>query len=378
MSFFYNLREKVTKQTLFIYIGVFVLCIASIIFVEHNHFLYERPIAQVADTTVIDTEPLIDGHQNEDELSTQHIEAILQNGDHKGEMIALQNEYSQSGAYDQAYSVGDNLFVILDKEQTEKSLTGSIQDVKRDTYMMYVLWVFIFTLLFIGKKQGFYSIVSLALNAVLLAYALDIYVKHPQISLLLICGITVVLFTVTSLLLVNGRNEKSYAAIIVTLLGTFSALFITWLVMLVTNENGLRYEAMDFLTRPYQLVFMAGLFVGSLGAVMDVAITMSSSIFELYEKDPHIKDAALKASALDIGKDIMGTMTSILFFAYVSGSMPMLILYLKNGTALNFALSLNLSLELARALAGGIGIVLAIPFGLYVSLFFVNRKRAKI
>lgn len=120
MSFFYNLREKVTKQTLFIYIGVFVLCIASIIFVEHNHFLYERPIAQVADTTVIDTEPLIDGHQNEDELSTQHIEAILQNGDHKGEMIALQNEYSQSGAYDQAYSVGDNLFVILDKEQTEK------------------------------------------------------------------------------------------------------------------------------------------------------------------------------------------------------------------------------------------------------------------
>src|SRR5699024_8923786 len=113
-------------------------------------------------------------------------------------------------------------------------------------------------------------------------------------------------------------------------------------------------------------------------AVMDVAITMSSSIFELYEKDPHIKNEALKKSGLDIGKDIMGTMTSIVFFAYVSGTMPMLIIYLKNATALNFALSLNLSLVSARALAGGIGIELAIPIGLYVSIFLVNRKRAKI
>src|SRR5699024_11392972 len=108
------------------------------------------------------------------------------------------------------------------------------------------------------------------------------------------------------------------------------------------------------------------------GVVIDVDTIMSFYVFKLYEKDSTITNQALKTSALDIGKDIMGTMTSILCFAYVSGSMPMLILYLKNGTALNFALSLNLSLELARALAGGIGIVLAIPIGLYVSIFFVN------
>ena len=58
--------------------------------------------------------------------------------------------------------------------------------------------------------------------------------------------------------------------------------------MWLTSENGLRYEEMQFLTRPYRMVFMAGLFVGSLGAVMDVAITMSSSIFGLYEKNNNI------------------------------------------------------------------------------------------
>ena len=110
---------------------------------------------------------------------------------------------------------------------------------------------------------------------------------------------------------------------------------------------------------------------------MDIAITMSSSIFGLYEKNNDISVKALRTSGMEIGKDIMGTMTNILFFVYISGSIPMLILYLNNGSPLAFTFTMNLSLEVARALAGGIGIVLAIPISLYTSIFFVNRKRAK-
>ena len=80
---------------------------------------------------------------------------------------------------------------------------------------------------------------------------------------------------------------------------------------------------------------------------------------------------------MEIGKDIMGTMTNILFFAYISGSIPMLILYFKNASPLGYTLSMNLSLEVARALAGGIGIVLTIPIGLYITIFFINRKKAR-
>ena len=161
----------------------------------------------------------------------------------------------------------------------------------------------------------------------------------------------IILFTVVSLLLVNGLNEKTYAAIIATLLGTFISLLITYLALLVTGENGLRYEELQFITRPYKTVFMAGLFIGSLGAVMDVAITMSSSIFGLYEKDNNISVKALIKSGMEIGKDIMGTMTNILFFAYVSGSIPTLILYFKNASPFGYTLSLNLSLELATCIS---------------------------
>ncbi|MFJ5624905.1 YibE/F family protein [Peribacillus loiseleuriae] len=355
------------------------LCfVASVIFVHHNYSFYERPIAKVIKTNLEDTTEMIDMHNNKDHLFTQQITAEIKNGENKGKIIHLTNQYSSSGAYDQEYRVGNELFVSIDtnsKENTE--LTGSIKDVKRDKFVLYIAWVFIFILLIVGKKQGLFSIISLAVNAVLLSYALDIYLYDPETSLLLICSISVILFTVISLLLVNGFNDKTYAAIIATLLGTFVSLFIAYLVMWVTSGKGLRYEEMQYLTRPYRTVFMAGVFIGSLGAVMDIAITMSSSIFGLYEKNHNISVKALKTSGIDIGKDIMGPMTNILFFAYISGSIPMLILYLKNASPLGFTLSMNLSLELARALAGGIGIVLTIPIGLYTSIYFVNRKRAR-
>ena len=111
---------------------------------------------------------------------------------------------------------------------------------------------------------------------------------------------------------------------------------------------------------------------------MDVAITMSSTVFGLYDKNNHIPIKALIKSGMEVGRDIMGTMTNILFFAYVSGSIPLLILYFKNGSPFGYTLSLNLSLEIARALAGGIGIVLTIPIGLYTTIFFVNRKRKSL
>jgi uncharacterized membrane protein len=373
-----NKLRKLTYKQIFLYTLIMLCFSASVIFVHYNYSFYERPIAKVIETKLEDTTEMTDLYHNKDQLFTQSITAELKNGQEKGKLIHLTNEYSSSGAFDQEYHVGDELFVSIDKNAEENTdLTGSITGVKRDQHVLIVTWIFIFILLLVGKKQGLFSIISLAVNAVLLSYALDVYLDSSDISLLLICSISVILFTVISLLLVNGFNEKTYAAIAATLLATFLSLLVTYLVMRVTSERGLRYEEMQFITRPYKAVFLAGLFIGSLGAVMDVAITMSSSIFGLYEKNNNISVKALKTSGMEIGKDIMGTMTNILFFAYISGSIPMLILYLKNASPWGFTMSMNLSLELARALAGGIGIVLTIPIGLYISIFFINRKRAR-
>lgn len=368
--------KKLTSKQILLYLITISCIIISLIFVYNNYFLYERPIAKVVETNIVDTTEVIDTYKNEDKIFTQEIIAKIKNGEHKNDQIQLKNEYSTSGSYDHPFEAGNDVFIAIDKDSNAQQLTGEITDVKRDKYVVIVAWIFILTLLLVGKRQGLFAGVSLAINIIILSYALDIYVA-TGFNLLWICGITVVLFTILSLLLVNGANDKTYAAMIATFIGTFTSLLITYLAMVVTSENGLHYEEMQFLTRPYRLIFLAGLFIGALGAVMDVAISISAAVFELYQKDNTISTKELKASGMDIGRDIMGTMTNILFFAYVSGSIPMLILYFKNYSPFGFTLSLNLSLELARALSGGIGIVITIPIALYTSIFFINRKRAK-
>ena len=354
-----------------------LIMITSIIFVYHNAFLYDRPIAKITNTTLVKTEKVVDSYGHKDTLYTQKIDAIIQNGLHKKQSIQLTNEYSDSGAYDEPYHIGANVFVSFDKKQHLKNeLTGVITGVKRDIYIVIIAWLFILVLFFIGRKQGIYTSISLAFNIILLSYALDFYIQHG-LNLIWISIILTVLFTVSSLLLVNGWNEKTFTAIIATLLGTLLSVSITILAMWLTSERGLYYEEMQFLTRPYKLVFLAGLFIGSLGAVMDVAISISTSMFELYETNKHISIKQLKQSGFNIGKDIMGTMTNILLFAYVSGSIPILIIYLMNHSPLGFALSINLSLEMVRALSGGIGIVITIPIGLYVAIFYIKKKEAK-
>ncbi|MFD1737965.1 YibE/F family protein [Bacillus salitolerans] len=374
----FDFFKKCTKKHLLYYSLTIVFVLSTIIFVNNNHSFYERPIAKVIHINLVDSIEIIDIHDNQDQLFTQHLIGILKNGEQEGQLIKLTNEYSASGANDHKYKRGHELFVSIDSNSFKESeLTGTITDVKRDKHVLIIAWIFILTLLMVGKKQGLLSIISLVMNAFILSYALDTYIHTPNIPLLLICSISAILFTVLSLLLVNGFNEKTYAAVIATLLGTFTSLGITYLSLSLSSEMGLRYEGMQFLTRAPQVVFMAGVLVGSLGAVMDVAITMSSSIFGLYERDPNISVGALKKSGLDIGRDIMGTMTNILFFVYISGSIPMLILYLKNASPLGFTLSINLTLELARALAGGIGIVLTIPIGLFTAIYFINQKRER-
>lgn len=367
------------KIPILLYSLMGLLCFISMIFVYQNASFYERPIAKVMTTELIEEQTVTDFSHNKDQQYSQRIIAEIQNGEDKGAEVELINDYSYSGAYDYEFRVGHELFIAIDQlVADEKRLTGEIKDVKRDKYLVMIIWVFIFTLVIVGKKQGFFSVVSLAVNAALLSFALDVYVNHPSISLVLICGVSAIFFTAISLFLTNGLNEKTYAAIVATLIGTAASLFITYMVIWGTGGNGLRYEEMQFLSRPYMMIFMASLFVGSLGAVMDIAITMSASIFEIYEKNRDVSMTDLRKSGMAVGKDVMGTMTSILFFVYISGSLPMLILYLKNAAPLGFTLSLNLSLEIARALAGGIGIVLTIPIGLYTAIFFIRRKKGRV
>ncbi|SDB83217.1 Uncharacterized membrane protein [Pelagirhabdus alkalitolerans] len=357
-------------------VSFIVIFTGLLVFTQHNQSFYEDPIAEVKETTVVDeAEQTIDG-EAVDTVYTQEIEAILKNGEHIGETITLINDYADSGVYHPEFTEGDQLFVTYD--QTDNELTGDVIHVKRDHQLVWLSGLFLLVLIAVGKRRGVLAGVSLMVNILIISYALDVYIATQNISLLVIMSVAVVLMTAFSLLLISGFTYQTYAAITATILGTFSLMAITLSVLLLTDYQGLRFEEMDFLTRPPQAVFMAGVLIGALGAVMDVAVTIASTLFSLADKNRNISNRDLKQSGLEVGKDIMGTMTNILFFAYVSGAIPALLVYFSNGAPLGFTLSMNLSLELTRALAGGIGIVLTIPISLYTTIYFINRKRVSV
>ena len=342
---------------------LFILCIGAVIFAENDYFLYDRTIAEVASVSeelTATTPALINSTEYQ---YTQQLTVEIKNGSHKGEQAALTNRYSSSLVTDEKYSVGDKLFVEL--SGSDGSLKAVCTGIKRDVYVVCVTMLFILTIVLVGGKKGALSLVSVTFNSLIFAAAIEMY--HRGLDLFGLCLAATVIFTAGSLALVSGVNKKTAAAIVSTLCGTAVTITIAYIVLKVTQGRGVRFDQMQYLIKPYEEIFISELLVGGLGAIMDISITMSSSMSELIDRDSNITFSALKRSGREIGKDIMGTMTNVLLFTYACGCIPLIILAFRNDVTLSDVLNNYLDLEIVRAFVGGIGIVVTIPIAIFIS-----------
>ncbi|HIT89057.1 MAG TPA: YibE/F family protein, partial [Candidatus Merdenecus merdavium] len=197
-------------------------------FVQNNFYLYEQSIAEVVEATLTVEQETVDSLENKDHLFQQQLICEIKNGVQKGQLILLENQYALSGTVDQEYQVGDMIFVTIESEG-DQYYEGRIDGPKRDVYVLGAAWLFILTVLIVGRKSGLFSLVSLLVNVLVLMVAMHYYTSLQNVGLLLTCSGLVIFFTIVSLILVSGNNEKTYAAIIATLAGTFSALLIAYI-----------------------------------------------------------------------------------------------------------------------------------------------------
>jgi uncharacterized membrane protein len=102
--------------------------------------------------------------------------------------------------------------------------------------------------------------------------------------------------------------------------------------------------------------------MGSLGAAMDIGISISSSIEEIHKANPRLSRRRLFRSGMNVGKDVMGTMVNTLILAYTGTSIPMLLLFMAYETELSKVFNLDvIATEVVRSLSGSIGLILTIP-----------------
>lgn len=349
------------KKRVFFYLGILVLLSVAVVVVGQDGFLYKIPVVRITEV-----ENSCQKTVGTEQSYSQKITGVLVNGQWKGREIRLNHEYSSSQVYDEEYRKGDQVFVS--KIVPGDILSGHISGLKRDQSFAMLLALFFCGVLFVTGKKGIFVALSLFFNVFIFLQVLVFYEKG--IDFFFLSNILMVLFAVFSLLLVSGFNRKTGAAIV----GTLCSIGLTMLLFFLTMKNtgGVDYGFMEYLSSHDDLpqIFMAQILFGGLGATMDVSITMSSTINELLYKDKGISARALLRSGREVGHDIMGTMINVMLFAYVSGEIPVMLLKMKNHISLVTIVSQHIPFEVYRFLLGGIGILIAIPVSLGVSLFF--------
>ncbi len=369
---FTNILNNINKKKLVWLSGLFLIFIFSIAFVNNNEKYYKTPIAKILSINESYTDKAIDNGKTE-QMKIQKIKAIIMNGEFKGKIIDLNNETSFSNANDLDLKENDEVFIKINNDVN--NLSFNITDFKRDKYMVYILSIFVMLAIIIGGTKGFLSLVSVFIN-IIITFTLIVQFAESSYLIPISLGASI-LFIVSSILIVCGKSNKSFSAIIGTLSGTFVSILISGTVIYLNNWNGIHFEEMDYLTIPPESIFFVELIVGTLGGIMDIAISIASAVTELYSKNPDIDNKTLIKSVKEIGQDIMGTMSNTLVFAYIGGSIPTILLYLRNNIPLTYILHLNLSLEYMRAIVGSIGIVISIPITMFTSIIIYKYNKIR-
>ena len=278
---------------------------------------------------------------------TQKVLVKMTTGTYKGkEKEAINPSGTLFGA---DCKVGTRIIVIVNKSGSNAGFTVYSQDRTMAIYGFAL--IFAAVVCAIGGKKGVYAILSLVF-----AFACIIGIMFPMmyqgISPILLTILVAVLTTIVTLGLLGGYSTKTAAAI----LGTAAGVVIAAIAAIVFGKA-------------------AGIIISALGAVMDVGMSIASTIQEIYETDKTLSMKRLFISGINVGRDMMGTMTNTLIFAYVGGAMSTLVInYAYDLSYRQLANSYVIGIEIMQGLSGSIGVVLTVPITAVIASFFGCSK----
>jgi uncharacterized membrane protein len=319
------------------------------------------------------------------ETNTNIVKARIMEGIHENKVIeAVQtiDEFDPASNYE--IRKGDKVLLYLDEDSNGEIVNAYVAELARDNYLLYLMAGFMLMLLLVGRGKGLKAIISLGITIIavvkiLLPLILAGY-EPVRLSVAVCVGITAV-----TLIIVAGFNRKTLTALIGTSGGLLTAGLLALLVGSAARLTGLgNQESQMLLYIPSEVEFnfqgllFASIIIGALGAVMDVGMSVASSMNEIENANPDIKTVKLIKGGMNVGKDIMGTMSNTLILAYTGGSMQFLLLLMAYDMPISEIINTDyLSSEVVRALAGSIGLIMTIPITAAVSGFLRNSANKR-
>ncbi|HHX92716.1 MAG TPA: YibE/F family protein [Clostridiales bacterium] len=307
--------------------------------------------------------------------------AKILNGAEKGTTVpGVQRISSMIAIQDKEIDKGDRILIAYTVGSESDELEWLFVSYNRVNTLAYLCGAFLLLIVLIGRLKGVQTILALSLTCLMifLVYipsilsGVNVYISTIAVSAAIILA---------SLLLINGANKKTLCAVA----GNLSGVIIAGLLALFMNSTlkltGIIDEHYVYLTyvnadNPLNLISIiwGGMVLGSLGAVMDVAMSISSSMHELAEHMSRRSFSKMLRSGMNIGRDVIGTMTNTLILAYIGGSLALVLLLIVNTKNTLYLLSMEMiAVQVVQSVVGSMGILFAVPFTtLFAAFVYTN------
>jgi uncharacterized membrane protein len=336
--------------------------------------------AKVLSDIDIKTEELMDGMENKVVI----FQAEITSGGLKGKIFKIQQNI------DETYFPVPKQVEIGDKILVSNSDTMGVQGESLEWYyvgpnriggMVVLVLSFFILILLIGKIKGITTVVSLIITIASIFYVYIPSILSGKNIYVSTCIITVFII-LSSLIILNGLNKKTLCAIVGNVGGIFIAGVLALFVNSVLEITGMVDQEYMFLTMlensasiDLRAVVWGGILIGSLGAIMDVSMSIASAMQELSSQMRDRNFINMVHSGMNIGRDAIGTMTNTLILAYVGSSLAIILLFTAYNRNLLVLINFEMIVvEIIQSLVGSIGILLAVPVTVLFAAWIFNKK----
>ena len=317
--------------------------------------------------------------ENGTRVGEQKVRVHMLTGVRKGEELDI----TSSSGYLFGAACKPGMKVIVMQSVAGDSTVASVYTQDRESVIYIFALIYLLALCMIGGKQGIKGCLGLVFTffCVIFVYLPLVYLKYsPFWTAVFVCFIT----TLVTMYLIGGPTRKTCAATLGTLAGVVLAGISAWCFSKASGISGYNVSDIETLmtlwnTNRIQVggLLFSGLLISCLGAVMDVAMSISSAIDEIYKQNSSLTRTELFKAGLRVGRDMMGTDSNTLILAFAGSSVSTLLLdYAYDLPYQQIINSNNIGIAISRGLLEVFGIVFSVPFTVLICtvLFHKNKQ----
>lgn len=312
------------------------------------------------------------------QIGNQIVSLELLTGDYKGNTVEAVS--SSSYLYGAHCEVG--MRVIAEVNESDDSLYVTVFSQDRMWILYAIVFLFLVTLCIIGGRQGFNSAIALVFTFVCIVF-LFLPMIYRGISPVLAAAAVAVLTTFVTMYLIGGLSSKSITSMIGTVAGVGISAVLAVVFGKIAGISGYNVSDIEQLEYVGQMtnvrigeLLYAGILISALGAVMDVAMSVASTISEIHFRNPQLSRKELFTSGIHVGKDMMGTMSNTLILAFTGSSINTLVfMYVYGYGIVQITNMYSIGIEIIQGIASTMGVILTVPIVSVISAWHLKWKK---